>query len=116
MPLWRRIAGVPFRPWSNKSTGNLQSCFMLQKLPSLTNLISVDKDERVNFTAEESRCDFPFCGAAKRGGWRLGVGRAVLLPCLLSMSWSCRERRAGKTAHCGRRRGGRRVAEKEGDL
>lgn len=79
VPLWCETAGVPLHPWSNKSAGNLQSCFMLQKLPSLTNLISVDRDERVNFTAEESLCDFP--SVAQQNGLDGGCVWAGLFCC-----------------------------------
>lgn len=47
---------------------------------------------------------FFFPGKAK--WWKVGIMRNVLLVCLLSMSWSCREQCTGKTVHYGRSEGG----------
>lgn len=82
------------------SKGEAKSPFMLHKLPSLTNLICYQRSKTELQSGDKSDCEFLF--VSEQNGEKVGVRRSVLLVCLLSMSWSCREQCTGKTAHYGR--------------
>lgn len=61
----------------------------------------VTEEAKLNFrVGDKSDCEFLF--VSEQNGEKVSVRRSVLLVCLLSMSWSCREQCTGKTAHYGR--------------